>query len=109
MATRKVMVTVAPTGGMATKAQNPNLPTQPEEIAEIVYKSWKAGAAHRRAARPPAGRPGDLQRRHLPRHQRAASASAATSSSTTRPAAARTATCWCHAPTGCSKATSRSG
>ena len=41
----KVIVTVAPTGGMASKAQNPNLPTQPSEIAESVYKSWKAGAA----------------------------------------------------------------
>ena len=41
----KVIVTVAPTGGMASKAQNPNLPTQPDEIAESVEKSWKAGAA----------------------------------------------------------------
>lgn len=41
----KVIVTVAPTGGMASKAQNPNLPTQPEEIADSVHKSWKAGAA----------------------------------------------------------------
>jgi uncharacterized protein (DUF849 family) len=41
----KVIVTVAPTGGMASKAQNPNLPTQPEEIAESVHRSWKAGAA----------------------------------------------------------------
>jgi len=41
----KVIVTVAPTGGMASKAANPNLPTQPEEIAESVHKSYKAGAA----------------------------------------------------------------
>jgi uncharacterized protein (DUF849 family) len=41
----KVIVTVAPTGGMASKAQNPNLPTQPAEIAESVHKSWKEGAA----------------------------------------------------------------
>ena len=41
----KVIVTVAPTGGMASKAQNPNLPTQPAEISESVHKSWKAGAA----------------------------------------------------------------
>lgn len=40
----KLMVTVAPTGGMASKAQNPNLPTQPEEIAISVEKSFKAGA-----------------------------------------------------------------
>lgn len=41
----KVIVTVAPTGGMASKAQNPNLPTQPDEIADSVHKSWKEGAA----------------------------------------------------------------
>ena len=41
----KVIVTVAPTGGMASKQANPNLPTQPEEIAESVHKSCKAGAA----------------------------------------------------------------
>lgn len=42
---RKVMVTVAPTGGMASKTSNPNLPTQPEEIAESVYRSFEAGAS----------------------------------------------------------------
>ncbi|MBB3694648.1 3-keto-5-aminohexanoate cleavage protein [Sphingomonas sp. BK580] len=41
----KVIVTVAPTGGMATKAQNPNLPTQPAEIAESVIRSYREGAA----------------------------------------------------------------
>ncbi|HET9018975.1 MAG TPA: 3-keto-5-aminohexanoate cleavage protein [Acetobacteraceae bacterium] len=45
MASSKLIVTVAPTGGMAAKASNPNLPTQPEEIAESVAKSCKAGAA----------------------------------------------------------------
>jgi uncharacterized protein (DUF849 family) len=30
---------------MASKSQNPNLPTQPDEIAESVYKSYKAGAS----------------------------------------------------------------
>ena len=40
----KIMITVAPTGGMANKAQNPNLPTQPEEIAEDVARCAKAGA-----------------------------------------------------------------
>ena len=29
MAERKVIVTIAPTGGMASKEQNPNIPTQP--------------------------------------------------------------------------------
>ncbi len=46
----KVMVTIAPTGGMAMKSQNPNLPTQPEEIAESVARS------------------GYLQCRYLPSH-----------------------------------------
>ena len=45
MASSKLIVTVAPTGGMASKAQNPNLPTQPAEIADSVYKSYKEGAA----------------------------------------------------------------
>jgi uncharacterized protein (DUF849 family) len=45
MSKRKVIITVAPTGGMAKKSQNPNLPTQPHEIAESVYRSWKAGAS----------------------------------------------------------------
>ena len=45
MASNKVIVTVAPTGGMASKQANPNLPTQPEEIAESVAKSCAAGAA----------------------------------------------------------------
>lgn len=45
MKTPKVIVTVAPTGGMASKKQNPNLPTQPEEIAESVYQSYQAGAS----------------------------------------------------------------
>src|SRR5919199_958571 len=45
MASDKVIITVAPTGGMASKQANPNLPTQPEEIAESVHKSYKAGAA----------------------------------------------------------------
>ena len=42
---RKVIVTIAPTGGIARKAQNPNLPTQPDEIAEDVARCHKAGAA----------------------------------------------------------------
>jgi uncharacterized protein (DUF849 family) len=39
------MVTVAPTGGMAKKSQNPHLPTQPEEIAETLKNCTKAGAS----------------------------------------------------------------
>lgn len=41
----KVIVTIAPTGGMASKAMNPNLPTQPEEIAEDVLRCYNAGAS----------------------------------------------------------------
>jgi len=45
MITPKIIVTVAPTGGMASKKQNPNLPTQPEEIAESVHRSYNEGAS----------------------------------------------------------------
>lgn len=45
MSARKVIVTIAPTGGMAGKAQNPHLPTQPAEIAEDIYDSYNAGAS----------------------------------------------------------------
>jgi len=31
-----VVITVAPTGPIASKADNPALPTQPDEIAEAV-------------------------------------------------------------------------
>jgi uncharacterized protein (DUF849 family) len=45
MATNKVIVLVAPTGGMAFKSQNPHLPTQPHEIAGDVYDCYNAGAS----------------------------------------------------------------
>ncbi|RQN33894.1 BKACE family enzyme [Paraburkholderia tropica] len=45
MATNKVIVLVAPTGGMAFKSQNPHLPTQPDEIARDVYDCYNAGAS----------------------------------------------------------------
>ena len=45
MKTPKVIVTVAPTGRMATKQQNPDLPTQPHEIAESVHRSYNEGAS----------------------------------------------------------------
>ena len=41
----KIVVTVAPTGGMASKKQNPALPTTPEEIAADVYDCYNAGAS----------------------------------------------------------------
>jgi uncharacterized protein (DUF849 family) len=45
MAVRKVIVTIAPTGGMASKKQNPNIPTQPQEIADDVHRCYNAGAS----------------------------------------------------------------
>jgi uncharacterized protein (DUF849 family) len=45
MAVRKVVVTIAPTGGMASKKQNPAIPTQPQEIADDVYRCYNAGAS----------------------------------------------------------------
>lgn len=41
----KIVVTVAPTGGMASKKQNPALPTTPAEIAADVYDCYNAGAS----------------------------------------------------------------
>jgi 3-keto-5-aminohexanoate cleavage enzyme len=40
-----VVITVAPTGPIASKADNPDLPTQPEEIAAAVERAYRAGAA----------------------------------------------------------------
>jgi 3-keto-5-aminohexanoate cleavage enzyme len=39
------VITVAPTGPIASKADNPALPTQPEEIADAVHQAYLAGAA----------------------------------------------------------------
>ena len=59
MKTPKVIVTIAPTGGMASKKQNPNIPTQPQEIADDVCRCFNAGANRRRfantASQPSAG------------------------------------------------------
>ena len=43
MLSNKVIVTIAPTGGMASKKQNPNLPTQPEEIAATLSTAGTLG------------------------------------------------------------------
>ncbi len=40
-----VVITVAPTGPIASKADNAHLPTQPEEIAAEVARAHQAGAA----------------------------------------------------------------
>lgn len=45
MSVDKVILTIAPTGGMAGKKQNPHLPTQPDEIARDVYDCYNAGAS----------------------------------------------------------------
>lgn len=45
MPKRKVIVTVAPTGGLIGKAMAPNLPTQPEEIADSVHACAELGAS----------------------------------------------------------------
>lgn len=41
----KVILTVAPTGAIPSKKDNPNLPTQPKEIAKSVIDCWNAGAS----------------------------------------------------------------
>jgi 3-keto-5-aminohexanoate cleavage enzyme len=40
-----VVITVAPTGPIASKADNPHLPTQPEEIAAAVEQGYRLGAS----------------------------------------------------------------
>lgn len=42
---RKVIVTVSLTGGVQTKAANPNLPEQPDEIAADAYACYNEGAS----------------------------------------------------------------
>ena len=42
---RKIIITVALTGGQHGKEANPNLPEQPEEIAASAYACYNAGAA----------------------------------------------------------------
>jgi len=41
----KIFITAALTGGLITKAQNPNLPEQPDEIAEDAHRCFNEGAA----------------------------------------------------------------
>ncbi len=42
---KKTIITVATTGAWPKKENNPNVPMTPQEIANEVYDSWKAGAA----------------------------------------------------------------
>jgi uncharacterized protein (DUF849 family) len=44
-ATLTAIITIAPTGPIASKADNPFLPTQPAEIADAVAEAFEAGAA----------------------------------------------------------------
>jgi 3-keto-5-aminohexanoate cleavage enzyme len=41
----KIIITVAPTGNVSTKENNPHVPITPDEIAEDIYKCYKEGAA----------------------------------------------------------------
>ncbi len=43
--TEKLIICVCPTGSWLMKDFNPNVPIQPEEIAEEVYRSWNEGAS----------------------------------------------------------------
>lgn len=52
------VITVAPTGPIASKSDNPHLPTQPEEIALAVSEAYERGAAVAHLHfRDPEGRP----------------------------------------------------
>jgi 3-keto-5-aminohexanoate cleavage enzyme len=42
---RKLIITAALTGGQQTKSANPNLPEQPDEIAESAYRCYNEGAS----------------------------------------------------------------
>ena len=42
---QKVIVTVAPTGSISTKKDNPNLPVTPQEISEETLRAYNAGAS----------------------------------------------------------------
>ena len=41
----KLIISVAPTGGIHGKEANPNLPLDPEEIAKATYDCWNEGAS----------------------------------------------------------------
>lgn len=56
---RKVIITVAPTGSIPTRADNPNLPITAEEVAEETLRAYNAGASvvHLHARNPDTGEP----------------------------------------------------
>jgi 3-keto-5-aminohexanoate cleavage enzyme len=41
----KLIITVAPTGNVPTKAKNPHLSVTPQEIADTAYRCWQLGAS----------------------------------------------------------------
>jgi len=43
--TDKLIITVCPCGSFMTKKHNPNMPVQPEEIAEETCRAWNEGAS----------------------------------------------------------------
>jgi len=43
--TDKLIICVAPVGNIIGKDANPNIPIQPDEIAEETYRAWNAGAS----------------------------------------------------------------
>ena len=43
--TDRLIITVSPTGAFQGKEANPNIPLDPEEIAQSVYESWNEGAS----------------------------------------------------------------
>jgi len=57
--TRKVIITVAPTGSIPTRKDNPNLPITAEEIADETRRAYEAGASvvHLHARDPETGKP----------------------------------------------------
>lgn len=56
---RKVIITVAPTGSVTTRAETPYLPITPEEVIEETVRSYNAGASvvHLHARDPQTGQP----------------------------------------------------
>jgi 3-keto-5-aminohexanoate cleavage enzyme len=57
--TKKLIITVAPTGAFQGKEANPNLPLQPEEIAQSTFEAWNEGASivHIHAREPQTNKP----------------------------------------------------
>lgn len=56
---RKVIITVAPTGSITTREQTPHLPITPDEVIEETVRAYNAGASvvHLHARDPQTGRP----------------------------------------------------